>query len=53
MLRNESEAVPKSNGSVPQQEEYGSGELTLANVYRMFKERLDRWDRKLDEISED
>ena len=53
MLRKESEAVPKGNGPVPQQEDFGSGELTLADVYRMFNERFDRWDRKLDDISGD
>ena len=53
MLWKKSEAVPKGNGPVPQQEEFGSGESTLADVYRMFKERFDRWDRKLDEMEED
>ena len=51
MLRKESEAVPESNGPVPQQEEFGSSELTLVGVYRMFKERFDRWDRKLDNVA--
>ena len=53
MLPKESEAVPKGNGPVPQQEEFGSGEPTLSDVYRMFRERFDRWDRKLDEMAED
>ena len=53
MLRKESEAVPEGNGPVPQHEEFGSGEPTLPDVYRMFKERFDRWDRKLDEMAED
>ena len=42
MLRKESEAVPEGNGPVLQQEEFESCESTLADVYRMFKEQLDR-----------
>ena len=64
MPRKESEAVPEGNGPVPQQEEFGSGEPTLADVYRLFEERFDkqqkrmysffdRWDKKLDEISDE
>ena len=52
MLRKESEAVPKGNGPAPQKEESGSGQPTLGDVYRMMKEALNRWDRKLDEISD-
>ena len=53
----ESEAVPEGNGPVPRQEEFRSGEPTLAGVYRLFEERFkkmdsyfDRWNWKLDEI---
>ena len=53
MLQKESKAIPKGNGPVPQQEEFGSDEPTLADVYRTFKERFDRWDRKLDEMAGD
>ena len=61
MLRKESKAVPYGNGPVPQQEEFGSGEPTLADVYQFFVERFDRqlkscfdrWDRKLDEMAEE
>ena len=71
MPRKENEAVPEGNGPVPQQEEFASGEPTLAAVYRFFEERfdkqqkrmdrffdgmdscLDRWNRKLDEISDE
>ena len=67
MPRKESKAVPEGNGPVPQQEEFGSGEPTMADVYRMFKERFDRSDRyrysmrsqldqqvnKLEEMAED
>ena len=52
MLRKESEAVPESNGPVPQKEEFGSGQPTWGDVYRMMKEACDRWDRKLDEMAE-
>ena len=45
MPRKESKAVLEGNGPVPQQEEFGSGEPTLADVYRMFKERFDLSDR--------
>ena len=48
MPRKESEAVPEGNGSVPQQEEFGSGEPTLADVYRLFEERFDRQQKIMD-----
>ena len=64
MPRKESEAVSESNGSVPQQEEFGSGKPTLADLCRLLEERFDRqqkiiescfdrWDRKLDNMAED
>ena len=57
MPRKESEPVPEGSGPVPQQEEFGSGELTLADVYRLFEERFDscfdRRDRKLDKMADD
>ena len=37
MLRKESEAVVESNGPVPQQEEFGSGEPTLADLFRLVE----------------
>ena len=52
MLRKESEAVPEGNGPVPQKEEFGSGQPTWRDVYRRMKEAFDRWDRKLDKISD-
>ena len=52
MPRKESEAVPKDNGPILQQEEFGSGQPTMEYVYQMMKEAFDRWDRKLDEISD-
>ena len=42
MLRKESEAVREGSVLVPQQEKFGSGGPTLADVYRMLKEQLDR-----------
>ena len=53
MPRKESEAVPEGNGPILQQEEFGSGQPTMEDVYRMMKETFDRWDRKLDEISDE
>ena len=49
----ESEAVPESNGPDPQQQELGSDEPTLADAYRMIKERFDRWERKLKKLSDE
>ena len=46
MPRKVSKAVPEGNDvPVPQQKEFGSGQPTLADVYRMFKERSDQSDR--------
>ena len=36
MPRKESKAVPEGNGPLPQQEEFGSGQPTLEDVYRML-----------------
>ena len=58
MPRKDCEAVPEGNCPIPQQEEFESGEPTLADIYRLCEERFDRmdsysdrWNRKLDEIS--
>ena len=48
MPRKESEAIPEGNGPVPQQEEFGSGEPTLADVYQLFGERFDRQQKIMD-----
>ena len=45
MPRMESKAVPEGKDPVPQQEEFGSGQPTLADVYRMFEQRFDQSDR--------
>ena len=50
MLREESEAVPEGNGPVPRQEEFGSGQPTLEDVYRMTKEVFEEWDTNMDEL---
>ena len=52
MLPKASEAVPEGNGPVPQKEELGSGQPMMEDVYRVMKEAFDRWDKKLDEISD-
>ena len=60
MLRKENEAVPEGNGPARQQEEFGSDQPMLADLYRLFEERFDRQLKimkscfeKMDEISED
>ena len=53
MLRKASEAVSEGNNPVPQKEELESGQPTMEDVYRMMKEAFDRWDKKLDEISDE
>ena len=50
MIRKESGAVPEVNGPVPQQEEFGSGQPTLEDVYRMMKEAFKVWDTKMDKL---
>ena len=50
MPRKESEAFPEGNGPILQRKEFGSGQHTMEDVYRMMKDAFDRWDRKLDEI---
>ena len=41
MLRKASEAVSEGKGPIPQQEEFGSGQPTLAGAFREIKERLE------------
>ena len=53
MLRKASEAVHEGNDPVPQQEELGPSQPKMEDVYRMMKEALDRWDKKLNEISDE
>ena len=42
MPRNWSRAVPEGNGPVPQQEQFGPDQPTLADGYRLFEESFDR-----------
>ena len=51
--RKESKAVPEGNSPVPQQEEFGSGQPTLADVYRMIEELSDKLDRRLENLSDE
>ena len=53
MPRHRSDAVPEGNDPVPQQEEIGSNQPTLADVYRLTEELFDKSDRKMDELAED
>ena len=48
--RNRSKAVPEGNGPFPHHDEFGSGEPTMAEVYRMLEELFDRSDKQLDEL---
>ena len=50
MSRNESKAVPESNGPAPH-DDYGYGEPTMAELYRMLKERSDRMDKNFDRMT--
>ena len=50
MLWKESEAVPEGKYPVLQQEEFGSGESTLADVYRLFEEIFDRQQERMDSV---
>ena len=45
MARKKSETVPESNGPVSQNENFGSGQPTLAGVYRTYVEIFDRVER--------
>ena len=47
MPRKWSKAVPEGNGPVPD-DEVGSGQPTIADLYRIIKERSEESDRKLE-----
>ena len=47
MLRKESEVIPKGNDLVHQQDEFGSGQPTLVDLFCKIGEI---WDRRIDEI---
>ena len=40
--RNRSKTVPEGNGPVPKHDEFGPDQPTLADMYRLFEERIDR-----------
>ena len=46
MLRKASEAVSEGNGPVPQQEEFGSGEPTLADAHRRIKLMMNHFEEQ-------
>ena len=52
MLRKEIEAVPEGNSPVPQQEEFGCGDMKIAVLYRILCELIDicfdQQEKKLD-----
>ena len=47
---NWSKAVPEGNCPVLRQDEFGSDQPTIADIYRMIKERFDQSDRYLDRM---
>ena len=50
MPRKESGAVPEGNSFVPHQNEFGSGQPAIADLYRLVKERFIQSDRYLDRV---
>ena len=51
MPRKKSKAVPEGNGPDPQNDEVGCGEPTMADLYQMIKNNLDRMDKNFDRMS--
>ena len=43
MLRKASEAVSEGNDPIPQQEEFGFGQPTLAGAFREIREKLEEF----------
>ena len=63
MPREHSKAVPDGDGPVPHHDEFGGGEPTMADLYRMLEESFDKkvdkmrshfdqQDKKLNELTE-
>ena len=52
MPRKKSKAVTEGNGPIPHGD-VGPDQPTMADLYRMIKEILDKSDRKLDELTEE
>ena len=51
MLRKANEAVSEGNGPIPQQEEFGSGQPTLAGASREISEMLDEFHDDLKDVT--
>ena len=51
MPRKQGKAIPEGNGPVPYHDKFGSGESTMADLYRMLKNNFDRKDKSLDRMS--
>ena len=52
MLRKKSKVFPEGNCSVPPQEEFGSDQTTLKDVYLTIEELSNKSDRELDDLTE-
>ena len=53
MPRKGSGVVPVGNGPVPKQEEFGSSQPTLADVYRLAEQLFEEvWNRNIDKLTE-
>ena len=50
---NWSKAVPEDSGLIPQHEEFGLDQPTLADIYRIVEELSDKLDWKMDELAEE
>ena len=48
MPRKQSKAGPEGNGYVPHRNEFGSGEPTMADLYRMLKEMFNGRNKNFD-----
>ena len=53
MPLNWSKAFPEGNGPAPQQEQFGSDQLTLGDVYRLFEVSFDRQLKTMDELADE
>ena len=51
MPQNRSRAVREGNGAFPPPDEFGSGEPTMVELYRILEETFDRMDKKIDRMT--
>ena len=51
MPRKDSEVVPEGNSPVHQREEFGSGQPTLEDVYRVLEEGFRKMNSYLDQMN--